>query len=180
MNRLRTAYKENIQKQLVEELDLSSIMEAPKLKKIVVNAGIGDFRDSQEAVDSFVEELTNITGQKPAARSARKSESGFKIRQGDVVGYSVTLRGERMWAFLDKFVNIVLPRFRDFKGLEPGSFDEYGNYSVGIREHVVFPEVNPNRVKGIRSLQVTFRIDAKDPKHSKVLLEKLGMPFRKD
>ncbi len=180
MNRLRTAYKEKVQNQLVEDLGLSSIMEAPKLRKIVVNAGIGDFKDNKEALDSFVEELMQITGQKPAPRAARKSESGFKIRQGDVVGYSVTLRGERMWAFLDKFINIVLPRVRDFKGLNPKSFDESGNYSVGIREHVIFPEINPNKVKGIRSLQITFGISSKEPAHSRVLLEKLGIPFMKD
>lgn len=180
MNRLKEKYNKEIVSQLSKELGFSNIMEVPKLKKIVLNAGIGDFRDSKEAVESFVKELANIAGQKPVARAARKSESGFKIRQGDIVGYKVTLRGNNMWAFLDKFVNIVLPRVRDFKGLNAKSFDKRGNYSVGIKEHVIFPEVNPNTVKGIRGFQVVFNVDAKSKEHSKALLSKLGIFFKKE
>lgn len=178
MNRLRKRYTEEILPAITKELSLKSVMEAPRLKKIVVNAGIGDFRDNKEAVESFVEELKMITGQQPSPRKARLSESGFKIRQGDVVGYTVTLRGNNMWAFLDKFLNIVLPRVRDFKGLSLNSFDENGNYSIGLKEHVVFPEVNPNKVKGIRSLQITFVVDTKKKEYSKYLLTKLGLPFK--
>ncbi len=178
MNRLKQQYTETILPSLVKELSLRSIMEVPRLKKVVVNAGIGDFRENKEATESFVEELKMITGQQPSPRKARSSESGFKIRQGDVVGYTVTLRGNNMWVFLDKFLSIVLPRVRDFKGLDLNSFDENGNYSIGIKEHVIFPEVNPNKVKGIRSLQVTLVVATKNKEYSKSLLKKLGLPFK--
>lgn len=179
MNRLRELYKTKIQNDLKNELKLSNVMEVPKLKKIVINSGIGEIRESREAHENFAEELAQITGQKASPRKARKSESGFKIRQGALVGYTVTLRGESMWAFLDKLVNIALPRVRDFKGLNLKSFDERGNYSLGIREHTIFPEINPNKVKSARGLQVTLSIDAQKEEHSKALLEKLGVPFRK-
>ncbi|HXK52983.1 50S ribosomal protein L5 [Candidatus Nomurabacteria bacterium] len=177
---LRDIYKDKIANELVKDLGLTNLMQAPKLSKIVINAGIGPFRESKEAVDSFVEELSAIAGQKPIASSAKKSEAGFKIRQGDVVGYSVTLRDARMWAFFEKFVNIVMPRVRDFNGLSLASFDGSGNYSVGIKEHTVFPEVNPNKVKGIRSIQVTFCIKNGNKQKSTALLKKLGMPFKKE
>jgi large subunit ribosomal protein L5 len=179
MNRLREIYKNEIVVKLKKDLGLSNVMEAPKLNKIVVNAGIGEFRDSREAVESFVEELSLIVGQRPNPRKARLSEAGFKIKKGDVVGYSVTLRGERMWAFLDKFVNIVLPRVRDFQGLNLKSFDNSGNYSFGTKDHTIFPEVNQNKVKGIRGLQVNFSIKSNSKEHSLALLESLGMLFNK-
>lgn len=179
MDRLNKKYKEEIAPKLIKDLELKNIMQAPKLRKIVINAGIGEFRDNREAVESFVEDLSAISGQRPNPRKARLSESGFKIRKGDIVGYSVTLRGPKMWAFLDKFINIVLPRVRDFQGLNLKSFDDRGNYSVGIKEHVIFPEVNPNKVKGIRSLQVNFQIDSLSKEHSLAFLEALGMPFKK-
>lgn len=179
MNRLGELYKTKIKAELQKDLELSNVFEVPVLKKIVVNAGIGPFRESKEQVEAFEEDLALITGQKPSPRKARKSEAGFKIKQGDVVGYTVVLRGERMWTFFDKFVSIALPRVRDFKGVSEKSFDKNGNYSVGVREHIIFPEINPNTVKGIRSLQMTFVIDSLNSEQSKVLLEKLGMPFRK-
>lgn len=180
MNRLRQEYKEKIADQLVKDLNLSNKMEAPKLKKIVINAGIGEFRENREAVESFVNDLASLAGQQPSFRKARLSESGFKIRKGDIVGYTVTLRGERMWAFLDKFVSIVLPRVRDFQGLNLKSFDDRGNYSVGLKEHVIFPEVNPNTIKGIRSLQVNFSFSSQGKEHSQAFLEAVGMPFKKN
>ncbi len=179
MNRLHEKYNEKIAKEVAQELGLANVMEAPRLRKITVSAGIGNFRESREAVESFERELAMITGQKPSERKAKKSEAGFKVRKNDVIGYTVTLRGERMWAFLDKLINIVLPRVRDFGGLNLNSFDKNGNYSLGVVEHVIFPEINPNEVKGIRGLQVTFTISAQDSQHSKVLMEKLGVPFKK-
>jgi large subunit ribosomal protein L5 len=180
MNRLKKDYTDRIAPELKTELGLKSVMEVPRLKKIVVNAGIGDLRENREALEAFVSDLADITGQKPSHRKARSSESGFKIRQGDIVGYTVTLRGESMWAFLDKLVTVVLPRVRDFKGLSLNSFDKGGNYSLGIREHIIFPEVNPNKIKGIRSLQIIFNIDGKSKENSKLFMEKLGIPFTKD
>lgn len=177
MNRLKEKYTNEIAPSLVQELGLTNVMETPKLTKITVNAGIGDFKDNKEAVSGFVEELTALTGQSPSPRKARLSEAGFKIRKGETVGYTVTLRGERMWAFLDKFANVVLPRVRDFQGLSLKSFDDHGNYSLGLKEHVIFPEVNQNTTKGIRSLQVNFSIDSRGKEDSLLLMKALGMPF---
>ena len=180
MNRLKAKYIEKIIPATVKEFELSNIMQVPKIKKIVLNSGIGSFRDNREAVDSFVTDLAAITGQKPYPRGARLSEASFKVRKGDVIGYAVTLRGETMWAFLDKFVSIALPRVRDFRGLSDTSFDDDGNYSTGIREHVIFPEVNPNTTKGIRSLQLSIVTNSKEKEMNKFVLKELGMPFRKD
>ena len=176
--RLREKYKNEIATTLKKELGLKIVLEVPRVEKIVINAGIGGFRDSKENVAVFMDEFAALAGQRPSVRRARLSEAGFKIRKGDVVGMAATLRGARMWAFLDKFVNVVLPRVRDFKGVDPDSFDGEGNYSVGVQEHTVFPEVDPNTTKGIRSLQLSIVTTAKDKERAKILLEKLGMPFR--
>ncbi|MFH1295538.1 MAG: 50S ribosomal protein L5 [bacterium] len=180
MNSLSELYKEKVVKELQKELKLENAMEVPRITKIVVNAGIGNFKDVREAVESFVAELAGLTGQKPSPRKARLSEAGFKIRKGDIVGYTVTLRGAYMWAFLEKLIRVVLPRTRGFWGLSADSFDGHGNYSLGIREHTVFPEVNPNTVKGIRSLQITVGTSTKDDKEALALLKSLGFPFKKD
>ena len=180
MNRLNKRYLEYIENEGKKELGASNVMEIPRILKIKVNSGIGPFRENREAVESFVEELTNICGQKPYVRKAKKSEAGFKIKQNDIVGYSVTLRGARMWAFLDKLINLALPRVRDFRGMSPDSFDENGNYSVGIKEHVIFPEVNQNTTKGIRSLQATIVFNSNDTEKTRGVLKGLGFPFRKD
>jgi len=180
MTTLYTLYKEKVVKNLKKELGLKNVMEVPKIKKVVINAGIGSYKDSREAVDSFVSELSALSGQKPSPRKARLSEAGFKIRQGDVVAYTTTLRGAPMWSFIEKLIRVVLPRTRGFWGLETSSFDGSGNYSLGIREHTVFPEVNPNTVKGIRSLQVTIGTTAGDDKKALSLLKSLGFPFKKD
>jgi large subunit ribosomal protein L5 len=180
MNRLKEKYTNEVLPKMLKELKLENVMEAPRLQKISVNAGIGPFRESREAVESFVEEMTAFTGQKPFPRTARLAIAGFKLRKGDTVGYAVTLRGDKMWAFLDKFINVALPRVRDFRGLNDTSFDENGNYSVGIKEHVIFPEVNPNTTKGMRSLQITMVMSSKDTERNKYLLQELGVPFKKD
>lgn len=178
--RLYKKFKEEVVPALMKELDIKNVMGVPSIEKIVINSGVGDFKDSKEALAVFEEELSNIAGQKVSERKARKSEAGFKIRKGEVVGYSVTLRGSRMWAFLDKFINIVLPRVRDFNGLSTTAFDKAGNYSVGIKEHTIFPEVNPNTTKGIRSLQVVIVTNSGDMEKSRKLLELVGLPFKKD
>lgn len=177
MERLKEKYTKEVAPKLIKEFGLKNVMEAPKVLKVVINSGIGPFRENKEAVESFAEELSNIAGQKCSPRKAKKSEAGFKIKEGDVVGYAVTLRGERMWAFLDKLINVAFPRIRDFRGFSPESFDQSGNYSVGIREHVIFPEVNPNTTKGIRSLQVSIVFDSKDIKRNTFLLKELSFPF---
>jgi len=180
MNRLREKYEKEIVPQVTKEFGLKSIMEVPRIKKIVVNAGIGSFRDSRESVESFENELALILGQRPYPRKARLSEAGFKIKKGDVVGYAATLRGDRMWAFLDKLISIAIPRIRDFRGLDISSFDESGNYSLGISEHIIFPEVNPNTTKGIRNLQLTIVSTSDYKKINKEILSYLGMPFKKE
>jgi large subunit ribosomal protein L5 len=180
MNRLNKKFLEYVEKSGKKELGISNVMEVPRIMKIKLNCGIGSFRDNREAVDSFVEELSGIAGQKPYMRKAKKSEAGFKIKEGDIVGYSVTLRGDKMWAFLDKLINVALPRVRDFRGMNEDSFDGNGNYSVGIREHVIFPEVNPNTTKGIRSIQATIVFNSSDRKKTYGVLKGLGFPFRKD
>lgn len=177
MNRLKDEYKNKISSEILKEFKLGNVMEVPRILKVNINAGIGPFRENKEAVESFVEELSDIAGQKVYERKARKSEAGFKIKQNDIVGYAVTLRGERMWAFLDKLINIAFPRIRDFRGFSPDSFDENGNYSIGIKEHVIFPEVNANTTKGIRSLQVTVVFSGKDIDQNRFLLKKLNFPF---
>jgi large subunit ribosomal protein L5 len=177
---LSKSFKTDIVPKLMQELGLKNPMEVPKLLKVSVNAGVGSFRDNKEALETFTSELADICGQKPVLKTARISEAGFKIKKGDVVGVSVTLRGERMWAFVEKFISVVLPRVRDFKGVSPASFDKNGNFSVGITEHTIFPEVNPNVVKGIRSLQVTFVTNNTEKEKSKALLSMIGMPFKKE
>jgi len=180
MNRLKEKYQNEIVPKLKKEFGFKSIMEAPRIKKIVVNAGIGGFRENRDAVESFENELAQLLGQKPSPKKARLSEAGFKIRKGDVVGYSATLRGERMWAFLDKLISVAIPRIRDFRGLDISSFDDAGNYSLGITEHVIFPEVNPNTTKGIRHLQLTIVSSNNDKRINKALLSYIGMPFKKE
>ena len=177
MNRLKEKYNKEIAKEMLKEFKLENVMEVPSIKKISVNSGIGPFRENKEAVEFFASELSDIAGQKVFERKARKSEAGFKIKQNDIIAFAVTLRGDRMWAFLDKLINIAFPRIRDFRGYSPDSFDENGNYSVGIKEHVIFPEVNPNTTKGIRSLQVTIVFNGKNVDQNRYLLKKLSFPF---
>ncbi len=180
MSDLHKNYTDKVVGQLKKDLQLENAMQVPAVKKIVINAGIGSIKDSKEALETFVAELTALSGQKPSPRKARLSEAGFKIRKGETVAYTVTLRGKAMWAFLDKLNNVVLPRSRGFWGLNKDAFDGQGNYSLGIKEHTVFPEVNPNTVKAIRSMQVTVCTNAKDDNKAYALLKSLGFPFKKD
>ncbi|MBI2414912.1 50S ribosomal protein L5 [candidate division WWE3 bacterium] len=178
-SRLQKKMKEEIAPALKKELKIKNYMNVPSVQKVIINAGVGPFRENADALSIFETEMTAISGQKPSPRRAKTSEAGFKIRQNDLVGYAVTLRGGKMWAFLDKFVNIVLPRVRDFNGLDPKGIDEGGNYSVGIKEHTLFPEVNQNATKGMRSLQIVVVTNSGSKDMSKTLLTMLGFPFMK-
>ncbi len=180
MNRLQEEYNKTVSKELMKEQSYSNVMQVPTLKKIVVNVGAGEAVDNNAALDEIVEILTRITGQKPVVNKAKQAVSAFKIRQGMEIGVSVTLRGERMWQFFDKLVNIVLPRTKDFRGLSPRSFDGAGNYSLGIEDHTVFIEIDPNNVSKIRSLEVTIVTSAMNDKDGKALLDKFGFPFTKN
>lgn len=176
--RLKEKYNKII-KDLGKDLNKTNVMALPKIVKVVINAGVGKIKDDRNLVASVEKDITLIAGQKPVKRTAKKSISNFKLRQGDLVGISVTLRGDRMWFFLDKLFSIALPRVRDFRGLSKKSFDGHGNYSLGIKEHTVFPEINPNTVDKIKSFEVTIVTSTSSDKEALELLTKLGTPFEK-
>lgn len=177
MDRLRKKYYEDVVPELMKELGVSR-MEVPAFSKIVINMGLGrETTVDSQAIDKAQEQLTAIAGQKAMITKARRAIASFKLRQGQSVGVCVTLRGLRMWVFLDKLINIVLPRTRDFGGVPLSSFDQQGNYALGITEHTLFPEIDLSKVDKVRGLQVVFTIKSKHKDHSYVLLKKLGMPF---
>jgi large subunit ribosomal protein L5 len=177
MPRLKQRYIEELRDSLKEELGLTTIMQVPRIEKITLNMGVGDAKTEAKALDSAIEELTTIAGQRAQVRRARKSVAGFKLREGMSIGAKVTLRGDRMYEFLDRLVSIALPRIRDFRGLSPRSFDGRGNYSIGIREQLIFPEINYDDIAAIRGLDVAITTTAKTDEHALALLRALGMPF---
>jgi large subunit ribosomal protein L5 len=179
MNRLKEIYKEEIAPALFEELGFENVMQVPKIEKIVVNIGVGEALDNPKALDEAVRDLTTITGQKPVVTKAKKSIANFKLREGRVIGTKVTLRGDRMWAFLDRLVNVALPRVRDFRGISEDSFDGRGNYTLGLREQLIFPEINYDDVESIRGMEITIVTTAENDDQARALLTKVGMPFRK-
>ena len=179
MNRLREIYKEEIAPALFEELSLGNIMEIPKIEKIVVNIGVGDALDNPKTLDEAVRDLTTITGQRPVVTKAKKSIANFKLREGRAIGTKVTLRGDRMWSFLDRLVNVALPRVRDFRGISADSFDGRGNYTLGLQEQLIFPEVNYDDVDTVRGMEITIVTTADNDDQARALLSKIGMPFRK-
>jgi len=178
MARLKDLYREKIVSQLKQELRCENIMQVPKLTKIVVNMGLGDAVQNPKVLESGVNDLTQITGQKPIVTRAHKSIANFKLREGVSIGCAVTLRGERMYEFFDRLVNIALPRVRDFRGVPENSFDGRGNYSLGVREHTVFPEINIDKVDQVKGFTVSMVTTAKTDAEGRALLRALGMPFR--
>ena len=179
MNRLKQIYKEEIAPALMEELSIKNVMEIPTVEKIVVNIGVGDALDNPKALDEAVRDLTTITGQRPVVTKAKKSIANFKLREGRLIGAKVTLRGDRMWAFLDRLVNVALPRVRDFRGISPDAFDGRGNYTLGIQEQLIFPEVNYDDVTILRGMEVSIVTTAENDDQARALLTRIGMPFRK-
>lgn len=179
MNRLKDIYKEEIAPALFEELSLENVMQVPKIVKIVVNIGVGDALDNPKALDEAVRDLTTVTGQRPVVTKAKKSIANFKLREGRTIGTKVTLRGDRMWSFLDRLVNVALPRVRDFRGISPDSFDGRGNYTLGLQEQLIFPEVNYDDVQIVRGMEITIVTTAENDDQARALLSKVGMPFRK-
>lgn len=179
MNRLLEKYNETVKPNLIQKFNYTSTMEAPKVVKVVLNMGIGDAIANPKALEEAVEELTQIAGQKPVITKAKKSIANFKLREGMAIGCKVTLRGEKMYDFLDKLINISLPRVRDFRGVSPTAFDGRGNYTLGVREQLIFPEINFDRVNKIRGLDVVIVTTAKTNQEAYALLEELGMPFAK-
>ena len=177
MNRLRDKYNNEVRDTLMKEFSYSSIMQVPRLAKIVLNVGIGNVRENPKAVESAVRDLTTIAGQKPVVVNAKKSVANFKLREGMPNGVKVTIRGDRMYQFLDKLISIALPRVRDFRGVNPNSFDGHGNYSLGAREQLIFPEVDYDSIDKINGLDIAIVTTAKTDEEAKALLTELGMPF---
>jgi large subunit ribosomal protein L5 len=178
MARLRERYREEVVPALRERFEYKNVMQVPRLEKIVVNMGVGEAAQNSRALDGAMDDLARITGQKPQLRRARKSIAGFKIREGMPVGARVTLRGERMWEFLDRLISIALPRVRDFRGISPRSFDGRGNFALGLREQLIFPEIPYDTVDATRGLDVAVVTTAKTDEEARELLRLLGMPFR--
>ena len=178
MARLKDRYREEVAPTLKERFDIQNPMRIPKVEKIVVNMGVGEAAQNSRALDGAMEDLAKITGQKPQLRRARKSIAGFKIREGMPVGARVTLRGERMWEFLDRLISIALPRVRDFRGISPRSFDGRGNFALGLREQTIFPEVSYDSIDATRGLDVAVVTTAETDEEARELLRLLGMPFR--
>ena len=179
MNRVQQNYIENVKPSLIKKFGYSSVMQAPKLDKIVVNMGVGDAIQNAKLIDAAVEDLTAITGQKPVVTKAKKSIANFKLREGVAIGCKVTLRGERMYEFFDKLVSVALPRVRDFRGLSRDSFDGRGNYTLGIKEQLIFPEINYDKVLKIRGMDIVIVTTAQTDAEGLELLDQLGMPFKK-
>ena len=175
--RLKQRYNEELRGKLKEELRLESIMQTPTVSKITLNMGVGEGKTDAKQIDAALDELTIIAGQRAQVRRARKSIAQFKIREGMPVGVRVTLRGDRMWEFLDRLVSIALPRIRDFRGLSPDSFDGRGNYSLGVREQIIFPEIDYDSINQIRGLDVAITTTAVDDPQARALLTELGLPF---
>ena len=177
---LKERFTNEIATALNKALNLENVMEVPRIEKIVVNVGVGEALDNAKALDAAVEDLTIITGQKPVVTKARKSIANFKLREGRAIGVKVTLRGERMWAFFDRLVNVALPRVRDFRGISTNSFDGRGNFTLGLREQLVFPEVDYDKIDKIRGMEVTIVTTGRTDEEGRELLTMLGMPFRKE
>lgn len=178
MARLYEVYKQEISPKLMEKFQYKNVMQVPKLDKIIVNIGVGEAIQNPKALDGAVNDLSIITGQKPVVTKAKKSIAGFKLREGMPIGCKVTLRGERMYQFLDKLINIVLPRVRDFRGVSPQAFDGRGNYSLGIKEQTIFPEIEYDKIDKIRGMEVVIVTTAKTDEEARELLRSMGMPFR--
>ena len=179
MNRVLEQYKTNVIPELTEQFKYTSVMQVPKLVKIVINMGVGDSISNSKLLDAAVEDLAQISGQKPLITKAKKSIAVFKLREGMPIGVKVTLRGERMYEFYDKLVSIALPRVRDFRGVNPNAFDGRGNYTIGVKEQLIFPEINYDKVLKIRGMDIVIVTTANTDEEGRALLTKLGMPFAK-
>ena len=179
MNRVLEYYNNSVKAELMKKFNYTTVMQAPKLVKIVINMGVGDAMQNAKALDAAVEDMAQITGQKPVITKAKKSIANFKLREGAAIGCKVDLRGERMYEFYDKLVSVALPRVRDFRGLSKDSFDGRGNYTLGIKEQLIFPEINYDKVLKVRGMDIVIITTAKTDEEARELLRLLGMPFRK-
>ncbi len=180
MNRLQERYRQEVVPAMMRTFRYRNVMQVPRIEKVVVNIGLGEALDNPKALEFASADLMAITGQKPVLTKARRSIAAFKLREGRLIGAKVTLRGERMWGFLDRLMNIALPRVRDFRGVSPHAFDGRGNYTLGIREQLIFPEIQYDKIDKVRGLEVTIVTTAKTDEEGRMLLKLLGMPFRKE
>ncbi|WP_459130080.1 50S ribosomal protein L5 [Guggenheimella bovis] len=179
MTRLQEKYTNTVKSALMDKFQYKSVMQIPKLEKIVINMGLGQIKDNPKAMEAAEKELTAITGQAPVVTKSKKSIANFKLREGMKIGLMVTLRGDRMYEFLDRFISISLPRVRDFRGLNPNSFDGRGNYSMGVKEQLIFPEISYDQVDAVRGMDITFVTTAKTDEEARELLTLMGLPYRK-
>jgi large subunit ribosomal protein L5 len=178
--RLRTRYDNELRPALKQELSLGNVMEVPRLSKIVVNMGVGRATQQRSLLDGAVNDLTIITGQKPSVRKAKKSIATFKLREGNEIGAMVTMRGNRMWEFYDRLVSLAIPRIRDFRGMPPNQFDGHGNYTFGLTEQLVFPEIDYDKIDTVRGMNITIVTTARNDNEGRAILRALGFPFRRD
>ncbi len=179
MNRMQEKYNNEVVPALRKAFDLKNIMEVPRIQKVVVNIGMGEAMDNPKSMEAAVSDLTIITGQKPVMTKARKSIANFKLREGRLIGTKVTLRGDRMWSFLDRLMNTALPRVRDFRGISGNAFDGRGNYTLGLRDQLIFPEIEYDKIDKLRGMEVTIVTTAKNDDQARTMLQLLGMPFSK-
>lgn len=180
MNRMQERYQQEISPALMNAFGFKNEMQIPRVAKVILNIGVGEALDNPKALEAASGDLATITGQKPVQTKARKSIANFKLREGRIIGTKVTLRGERMWAFLDRLVNVALPRVRDFRGVSPNAFDGRGNYTLGVRDQLVFPEIEYDKIDKLRGMEVTIVTSAPNDEQARILLQMLGMPFRKE
>jgi large subunit ribosomal protein L5 len=176
--RLKQRFREELLSRLQEELGFSNAMQVPRLEKVVVNMGVGEAAREAKLLDAAIEDMTTITGQKPALTKAKKSIAGFKLREGMTIGCKVTLRGNRMWEFVDRLLSVALPRIRDFRGLDPEAFDGHGNFTIGVTEQLIFPEIDYDKVEKVRGMDITVVTTAKTDDEGRALLRALGFPLR--
>jgi large subunit ribosomal protein L5 len=180
MNRMKDKYQKETVPALTKAFQFTNVMQVPRIEKVILNIGLGEAMDNPKALEAAMGDLTTIAGQKPVMTKARKSIANFKLREGRIIGTKVTLRGEKMWAFLDRLMNVALPRVRDFRGVSPEAFDGRGNYTLGLRDQLIFPEIEYDKIDKVRGLEVTIVTTARSDDHARLLLQLLGMPFRKE
>jgi len=177
---MQESYQQEVIPALQNAFNFRNVMEIPRIQKVVVNIGLGEAMGNSKALDAAIVDMTTITGQKPIQTKARKSIANFKLREGVIIGVKVTLRGDRMWAFLDRLINVGLPRVRDFRGVSPDAFDGRGNYTLGLKDQLIFPEIEYDKIDKLRGMEITIVTTARNDEHSRAMLRFLGMPFRKE
>ena len=180
MNRMQERYQKEAVPALLKAFQYKNVMQVPRINKVVLNIGLGSEQENAKALEAAMADMTTITGQKPVMTKARTSIANFKLREGRIIGTKVTLRGDKMWAFLDRLLNAALPRVRDFRGVSPDAFDGRGNYTLGLRDQLIFPEIEYDKIDKVRGMEVTIVTSAKSDDHARLMLQLLGMPFKKE